>query len=316
MTACLSIERHLTGLYKTVVVSKLWKVPIPNKQKWLYNSQGKKSPLIYWRHKACLLEEMGQVSLVAQMVKNLPATQENWVRSLGWEDLLEKGMATHSSILVRRIPRTEEPGGPQPMGSQKSLTWCGTANVRCGLGEPRCFQGELPHHQVISSCGFGWKCNRWHQVEFPSTDLKQCESCKESFMWGKMRTIVLETAFQITLRNSSAEAVGEGQYTCDFGEGGVHSIKHLFSKKVSTSQEEQRSPWRTLILFEIWGDTKSRLIKSALENICVMTCSASFSSREPHTCSPPWTPFRGYRRSADAAAHDLILTEVDSHMHA
>ena len=60
-------------------------------------------------------------------------------------------------------------------------------------------------------------------------------------MWGKMRTIVLETAFQITLRNSSAEAVGEGQYICDFGEGGVHSIKHLFSKKVSTSQEEQRS---------------------------------------------------------------------------
>ena len=41
---------------------------------------------------------------VAQMLKNLPAMQENWVRSLGWEDPLEKGMATHSSILAWRIP--------------------------------------------------------------------------------------------------------------------------------------------------------------------------------------------------------------------
>ena len=45
------------------------------------------------------------------MIKNLPAMQETWVRSLGWEDLLEKGMATHSSILAWRIPWTEEPGG-------------------------------------------------------------------------------------------------------------------------------------------------------------------------------------------------------------
>ena len=65
---------------------------------------------------------MGQVSLVAQTVKNLPAVWETWVQSLGWEDLLEKGMAIHSSILAWRIPWTEEPGGPQSMGSQKSLT--------------------------------------------------------------------------------------------------------------------------------------------------------------------------------------------------
>ena len=43
-------------------------------------------------------------SLVAQMVKNLPAVRDTWVRSLGWEDPLEKGMATHSSILAWRIP--------------------------------------------------------------------------------------------------------------------------------------------------------------------------------------------------------------------
>ena len=58
-------------------------------------------------------------SLVAQMVNNLPATQETWVRSLGGEDPLEKQMATHSSILAWRIPRIEEPGRLQSMGSQR-----------------------------------------------------------------------------------------------------------------------------------------------------------------------------------------------------
>ena len=51
--------------------------------------------------------------LIAQTVKNLPAMQETWVRSLGWEDTLEKEMATDSSILAWRIPWTEEPGGLQ-----------------------------------------------------------------------------------------------------------------------------------------------------------------------------------------------------------
>ena len=57
------------------------------------------------------------LSLVAQMVKSLPAALETWVRSLGQEDPLEKGMATHSSILAWRIPWTEEPGGLQSVGS-------------------------------------------------------------------------------------------------------------------------------------------------------------------------------------------------------
>ena len=61
-------------------------------------------------------------SLMAQQVKNLPAVQETQgtrVQSLGQEDPLEEGMATCSSILTRRIPRTEEPGGPQSMVSQR-----------------------------------------------------------------------------------------------------------------------------------------------------------------------------------------------------
>ena len=56
---------------------------------------------------------------MAQLVKTLPAMWETWVRSLGWEDPLEKEMATHSSILAWEIPQTEEPGGLQSTGSQR-----------------------------------------------------------------------------------------------------------------------------------------------------------------------------------------------------
>ena len=58
-------------------------------------------------------------SLVAQRLKCLPAVRETWVRFLGWEDPLEKEMATHSSILAWRIPWTEEPGGLQSMALQR-----------------------------------------------------------------------------------------------------------------------------------------------------------------------------------------------------
>ena len=58
-------------------------------------------------------------SLVAQTVKRLPAVSETRVRSLGWEDPLEKEVATHSSNLAWKVPWTEEPGGLQSMGSQR-----------------------------------------------------------------------------------------------------------------------------------------------------------------------------------------------------
>ena len=58
-------------------------------------------------------------SLVAQMVKNLVAIWETWVQSLGWEDALEEGMATHASILAWRVPCTEEPVELQSIGSQR-----------------------------------------------------------------------------------------------------------------------------------------------------------------------------------------------------
>ena len=59
---------------------------------------------------------------MAQMVKNLPAMQETGIQSLGQEDPLQKGIATHSRILVWRIPWTEEPGGLQSMGHKESDT--------------------------------------------------------------------------------------------------------------------------------------------------------------------------------------------------
>ena len=58
-------------------------------------------------------------SLVAEMVKNLPAKRETWVQSLGWEDPLEEGIATYSNILAWRIPMAEEPGGLWSMGTQR-----------------------------------------------------------------------------------------------------------------------------------------------------------------------------------------------------
>ena len=57
--------------------------------------------------------------MVAQLVKNPPAMRETWIRSLGWEDPLEKGTATYSSVPAWRIPWTEEPGRLQFMGSQR-----------------------------------------------------------------------------------------------------------------------------------------------------------------------------------------------------
>ena len=65
-------------------------------------------------HIKCLLPSRG----VAQRLKPLPPMRETWVRSLGQEDSLEKEMATHSSILVWKIPWTEEPGGYSPRGPQ------------------------------------------------------------------------------------------------------------------------------------------------------------------------------------------------------
>ena len=106
--------------------------------------------MYYWKYSyVCVMMMMIRAFLLAQMVNNLPAMQETCIWSLGWEDPLEKGMATHSNILAWRIPWTEEPGGLQSMGHEEwrlgesflcfspPLGNGGTARVPLGLmGKP------------------------------------------------------------------------------------------------------------------------------------------------------------------------------------
>ena len=72
-----------------------------------------------WATELNWTENVWMASLVAQRLKPTPAMRDTWVRSLGWEDPLEKEMATHSSILAWRIQWMEEPGGLQSIGSQR-----------------------------------------------------------------------------------------------------------------------------------------------------------------------------------------------------
>ena len=77
------------------------------------------SPEIYDKYEVTPSCYLTGAFLVAQMVKNLPVMQQTQVQSLGQENPVEKGMATHSSILAWRIPWTKEPGGIQSMGLQR-----------------------------------------------------------------------------------------------------------------------------------------------------------------------------------------------------
>ena len=94
-------------------------------------------------------------SLVAQMVKNLPAMWEIWVGSLGQEDPLEKGMAVHSSILAWRIPWTEEPGGLRSMGSQRvGYDWATNTHTQTHIT-------HTTHRHTATT-----KWTLWHTVHF------------------------------------------------------------------------------------------------------------------------------------------------------
>ena len=98
-------------------------------------------------------------SLVAQMVKHLPIMRETWVQSLGWEDLLEKEMATHSSILAWKIPWMEKPGRLQSVGSQivghdwATLLRLASAELQSPLSERQHVMGTM------SSPGTGCLCS-------------------------------------------------------------------------------------------------------------------------------------------------------------
>ena len=84
------------------------------------------------------------------MVKNLPAMQEIWVRSLSWKDPLEKGMATHSSILAWLIRWTEEPGGLQSMDSQRvGHKWVTNIQFSCSVVSPSFQPNGLQHARPL-----------------------------------------------------------------------------------------------------------------------------------------------------------------------
>ena len=119
-----------------------------------------------------------KLSLMAQMIKNLPAMQETRVQSLDWEDPLEKGMAAHSNILAWRIPRTEEPGGFCPWGHKESdTTECLTpslsliSGIRGGKRSSRCFQNVR----------VGFPADLWAGTVGPA--LGSSPSCESGIPW-------------------------------------------------------------------------------------------------------------------------------------
>ena len=121
------------------------------------------------------------------MVKNLPAVWETWVRLLGWEDPLEKGMATHSSVLAWRIPRPEEPGGLySPWGRKVGRDWvtdtlpspslrCATPHPHLLMGFPvspsywMAFSSRLYHFKLTKQSSID--CVAWKQTFISSSSL-------------------------------------------------------------------------------------------------------------------------------------------------
>ena len=123
------------------------------------------SPLSTWGERVVRLRirkpfSLLEASLVAQLVKNLPAMQETQVQSLCWEDALEKGSVTHSNILAWRIPWTEEAGRLQPAGSQRvGHDWAWTHKL--GL--------EMLVHSLCSNGRdffslYTWRCKAGHII--------------------------------------------------------------------------------------------------------------------------------------------------------
>ena len=135
------------GLLLSTSTTNHHSIDITSKRPWVHaflfilastvqGGQWKTSCFFFLSFYYLLLVVLGRASLVAQMVKRLPAMWETRVWSLCWEDLLEKEMATHSSILAWRIPRMEEHGRLQSMGSQRvghnratSLSLCARSSL-------------------------------------------------------------------------------------------------------------------------------------------------------------------------------------------
>ena len=133
------LVKNLPAMWKTWVQTLVWEDPLEKgrathssiltwRTPWTVRSvyytplyspwDSEESDSIEW-FSLSLFIRIFRASLVAQTVKNLPATKETWIQSLDWEDPLEKETAVHSNILAWRIPWTEEPGGLQSMRSRR-----------------------------------------------------------------------------------------------------------------------------------------------------------------------------------------------------
>ena len=166
--------------------------------------------------------------------------------------------------------------------------------------------------QVFSDSSIKWEENS-------TVNLKKgakCESCKLGFIWGKLKTIVQETAPQIPLRNCSKE-VGEGPYIWDFGERRVHALKHFFFfffyrfLLVTRSSHHHEGFWCFSRYEEIQElGSWNQLLKISNH---LKTCPASFSQSTECLISAltSWTPFRRYWKSAAAAVNYLVCVEID-----
>ena len=125
---------------------------------------------------------------MAQTVKNLPAVQETWVQSLVREDPLEKGMATHSSVLAWRIPWTEEPGGLQSMGSQSRTQLSDSHTIFNKQGVSTSNKND--HHLKNQHLGFkGWTAsifpyNRLKSIAKEETKIKRKDNFQSLKGWN------------------------------------------------------------------------------------------------------------------------------------
>ena len=103
--------------------------------------------------------------IILKILKNLPAMRETWVWSVGWEDPLEEGMTTHSSVLAWRIPWTEEPGGLQSMGSQRlRYDWAKKHTYTHHIRVDHWSTGRIWPGIYTGQCGKGW-CHRINNKE-------------------------------------------------------------------------------------------------------------------------------------------------------
>ena len=157
----------------------------PSREKWSFFLLQTIMPVILWS------------SLIAQMVKSLPAMWETWIQSLGQEDPLEKEMATHSSILAWRIPWTKKPGGYSTWGHKELdmtqwLTHMPIREVLVRINESKCV--DLTVHRFKNSA------ERILEGVLDTVQDHSDELALESWPWGSWSSIIIISTFPLLTR--------------------------------------------------------------------------------------------------------------------